>query len=216
MKRRRGNLPWVSMVEAPAKVLSWIDLPASLGKRGAGRAREPLAIYRRLLTLLIATLDEFAGLPWIDRAGSFFGHVDREDQWGFYGPGEPKEGKRLHNGWRLDPPDLIIQDELHLISGPLDTVAGLYETVLDWLSSHEQGDKVIRPKIVASTATVRRADQQIQALFDREHTEVFRRGRTGGTTSSPGRWRPATARRGFMSVSRRRARARSWYSCGRS
>ena len=131
------------------------------------------AIYRRLPAFLIATLDKFAGLPWIDRAGSFFGHVDREDQWGFYGPAEPREGKRLHNGWRLDPPDLIIQDELHLISGPLGTVAGLYETALDRLSSREQGDKVIRPKIVASTATVRRADQQIQKLFDREHTEVF-------------------------------------------
>ncbi len=131
------------------------------------------AIYRRLPAFVIATIDKFAGLPWVDRAGTFFGHVDREDAWGFYGPAEPGEGRRLHNGWRLDPPDLVIQDELHLISGPLGTVAGLYETALDRLSSRELGDRVIRPKIVASTATVRRAGQQIQALFDRERTEVF-------------------------------------------
>ncbi len=131
------------------------------------------AIYRRLPAFIIATVDKFAGLPWVERAGTFFGHVDREDQWGFYGPAEPKDGKKLHNGWRLDPPDLVIQDELHLISGPLGTVAGLYETALDRLSSREQEGKVIRPKIVASTATVRRAGQQIQALFDRDRTEVF-------------------------------------------
>ena len=131
------------------------------------------AIYRRLPAFLIATVDKFAGLPWVDRAGAFFGHVDREDQWGFYGPAEPGVGKRLYNGWRLDPPDLVIQDELHLISGPLGTVAGLYETVLDRLSTRVRDGATIRPKIVASTATVRRAEQQIEALFDRDKTEVF-------------------------------------------
>ncbi len=131
------------------------------------------AIYRRLPAFLIATVDKFAGLPWVERAGMFFGHVDREDQWGFYGPAEPREGARLYGGARLDPPDLIIQDELHLISGPLGTVAGLYETALDRLSSRVQDGAVVRPKIVASTATVRRAGHQIQALFDRDKTEVF-------------------------------------------
>jgi hypothetical protein len=131
------------------------------------------AIYRRLPAFLIATVDKFASLPWVERAGAFFGHVDREDQWGFYGPAEPGVGKRLHNGWRLDSPDLIIQDELHLISGPLGTVAGLYETIIDRLSSRVLDGATVRPKIVASTATVRRAEQQIQALFDRDKTEVF-------------------------------------------
>lgn len=131
------------------------------------------AIYRRLPAFVIATVDKFAGLPWVDRAGAFFGHVDREDDQGFYGPAEPGKGKRMHNGFRLDPPDLVIQDELHLISGPLGTVAGLYETALDRLSSRVHDGGVIRPKIVASTATVRRAAEQIQALFDRERTEVF-------------------------------------------
>jgi hypothetical protein len=131
------------------------------------------AIYRRLPAFLIATVDKFASLPWVDRAGTFFGRVDREDQWGFYGPAEPGVGKRLHNGWSLDPPDLIIQDELHLISGPLGTVAGLYETIIDRLSSRMLDGYIVRPKIVASTATVRRAGQQIHALFDRDKTEVF-------------------------------------------
>ena len=165
----------------PDVASGWVYLVAShVGEDCAFTGDRPLpvvvvddAIYRRLPAFLVATVDKFASLPWVERAGAFFGHVDREDQWGFYGPVEPKEGKRLHNGWRLDPPDLVIQDELHLISGPLGTVAGLYETALDRLSAREQDGKVIRPKIVASTATVRRAGQQIQALFDPERTEVF-------------------------------------------
>lgn len=131
-------------------------------------------IYRRLPAFLIATVDKFASLPWIGSSGAFFGHVDRyEPERGFYGASEPGRGRPLGNGHRLDPPDLIIQDELHLISGPLGTVAGLYETAIDLLSSrpHEQG--FVRPKIVASTATARRAEKQIAALFDRTETAVF-------------------------------------------
>src|SRR6266404_5957776 len=73
----------------------------------------------------------------------------------------------------LDPPDLIIQDELHLISGPLGTVAGLYEVAIDQLATRQIGDKRVRPKVVASTATVRRASDQIEALFDRRETSIF-------------------------------------------
>ena len=131
-------------------------------------------IYRRLPAFLIATVDKFAALPWVGETGAFFGHVDRfEDGVGFYGAAEPSEGRPLGNGWSLDPPDLIIQDELHLISGPLGTVAGLYEAAIDQLASRRYKDRVVRPKIVASTATVRRATDQIEALFDRQTTSIF-------------------------------------------
>ena len=106
--------------------------------------------------------------------GAFFGHVDRfEDGVGFYGAAEPGEGRPFGNGWSLDPPDLIIQDELHLIAGPLGTVAGLYEAAIDQLASRGSGENRVRPKIVASTATVRRAADQIAALFDRGQYEYF-------------------------------------------
>ena len=131
-------------------------------------------IYRRLPAFLIATVDKFAALPWVGETGAFFGHVDRfRDDLGFFGAAEPGEGSPLGNGWSLAPPDLIIQDELHLISGPLGTVAGLYEAAIDQLASRKVGDHVIRPKIVASTATVRRASDQIEALFDRSSTSIF-------------------------------------------
>ncbi|HJP67496.1 MAG TPA: DISARM system helicase DrmA [Sphingomicrobium sp.] len=131
------------------------------------------SIYRRLPAFIIATVDKFAALPWKGEAGAFFGHVDRYDGSGFYGAADPRSGKALDNGFALDPPDLIIQDELHLISGPLGTVAGLYEAAIDRLASRHEGGRMVRPKIVASTATVRRAHDQIKALFDRSKTEIF-------------------------------------------
>jgi hypothetical protein len=132
-------------------------------------------IYRRLPAFLIATVDKFASLPWVGETGAFFGHVDRfAEKIDFYGANDGRrEGRPLDNGWKLDPPDLIIQDELHLIAGPLGTVAGLYEAAIDQLASRRIGEQRIRPKIVASTATVRRATEQISALFDRGKTSVF-------------------------------------------
>ena len=67
----------------------------------------------------------------------------------------------------------MIQDELHLISGPLGTMAGLYETVIEALCSRDVDGRRIKPKIVASTATVRHAREQIQAIFARSVTQVF-------------------------------------------
>jgi hypothetical protein len=61
------------------------------------------------------------------------------------------------------PPDLILQDELHLISGPLGTIFGLYETAIDSLCSH----RGVPPKIIGSTATIRRAEDQVRGLFNR-------------------------------------------------
>ena len=131
-------------------------------------------IYRRLPAFLIATVDKFASLPWVGETGAFFGHVTRFlSGVGFFGAAEPHQGQPLWNGWELEPPDLIIQDELHLIAGPLGTIAGLYETAVDRLATRFRGEQRVRPKIVASTATVRRADRQVAALFDRGTTAIF-------------------------------------------
>ena len=129
-------------------------------------------IYRRLPAFLIATVDKFANLPWVGETGGLFGRVERHDAEGFYGPTRPGRGAALRDG-RLPAPDLVIQDELHLISGPLGTMVGLYETAIDALSGAELGAEGPRPKIIASTATVRRAQRQIQALFGRTAVEVF-------------------------------------------
>jgi len=131
-------------------------------------------IYRRLPCFLIATVDKFAALPWTGQVGGFFGRVSRYDKKrGFYGPCDGAgEGAPLPGGC-LPAPDLIIQDELHLISGPLGTMAGLYETAVEELCVREVEGRAIRPKIVASTATVRRATHQIRALFNRMEVELF-------------------------------------------
>jgi len=128
-------------------------------------------IYRRLPCFLIATVDKFAAMPWTGLVGAFFGRVDRYDQNGFYGPCEKDRGRPLPAP--PQPPDLIIQDELHLISGPMGTMVGLYECALDELCSRVIDGKRVRPKIVASTATVRRAENQIQALFNRREVDIF-------------------------------------------
>ncbi len=127
---------------------------------------EPL--YRRLPCFIIATVDKFAAMPWTGKVGGLFGRVQRFDRAGFYGPMDPGVGAMLPSAG-LPPPDLIIQDELHLISGPLGTMVGLYETALEELAVRDG----VRPKIVASTATVRRAESQIRALFDRGEVRIF-------------------------------------------
>ncbi|WP_437202052.1 DISARM system helicase DrmA [Planctomicrobium sp. SH664] len=129
-------------------------------------------IYRRLPCFLIATVDKFAAMPWTGEVGAFFGRVQRADSEGFYGPCHPSTGRPLPVD-SLPPPDLVIQDELHLISGPLGTMVGLYETALDELATIEKDGHTIRPKIIASTATVRRAESQIRALFNRRQVDVF-------------------------------------------
>jgi len=97
------------------------------------------AVYSAHPTLVIATVDKFASLPWRAETAHLFNRHD-------------EDGPR--------PPELIVQDELHLISGPLGTLTGLYETAVDVLAD--------RPKVVASTATIRRAADQGRALFDRQ------------------------------------------------
>lgn len=140
-------------------------------------------IYRRPPSLLIATVDKFAQMPWKGATQMLFGKVTAVcDRHGFLSPeiddgqshpsrnGLPSVKNRPHACLR--PPDLIIQDELHLISGPLGSMVGLYEAAVDELCSWEVEGQKVRPKVVASTATIRRAPDQIQKLFVRK-LEVF-------------------------------------------
>jgi hypothetical protein len=136
-------------------------------------------IYRCLPALLIATVDKFAQMPWNGATQMLFGQVDKRcSRHGFHSPDlEDKDQHRAVGSFPqarslpqrpLRPPDLIIQDELHLISGPLGTLVALYETVVDRLSTWEVDGKLVRPKVVAATATIRRAAQQVSALFMRQ------------------------------------------------
>ena len=133
-------------------------------------------IYRRLPCFLIATIDKFAALPWVGKTSALFGNVSHYQLAGgsavagFWGPAEKTTGLTIPHG-RLLPPELVIQDELHLISGPLGTLAGLYETVIERLMRPTPESPP--PKIIASTATVRRAEAQIRALFGRSQARVF-------------------------------------------
>jgi hypothetical protein len=147
----------------------------------AARNREGLPVlfvdeqvYRELPSFVIATVDKFAMLPWRGETGMLFGRVHARQGKTFAGPLDslPKGADLLPDGLR--PPELIVQDELHLISGPLGTMVGLYETAIEALATHTGADsKVARPKILASTATVRRAREQIHALFGRASTAIF-------------------------------------------
>ena len=148
-----------------------VNFECDFARRGLPIVAVDEPIYRRLPAFLIATVDKFASLPWVGKAGALLGGAERHDAAGFYGAAEPGKGTRLATP--LPPPDLVIQDELHLISGPLGTMAGLYETAIEALCVREIDGRAVRPKIVASTATVRQAKDQIQALFARPMTQVF-------------------------------------------
>jgi Helicase conserved C-terminal domain len=141
-------------------------------------------LYRLLPAFVISTADKFAQLPWKGPLHLLFGHVHRRcTRHGYRSPDLDKVGQREERDSHqrtgtlppattvecvpLRPPDLIIQDELHLIAGPLGTLVGLYETAIDRLASWTVDGKLVRPKVVASTATVRRAAEQVHALFDR-------------------------------------------------
>lgn len=97
------------------------------------------ALYGEPPTILIGTVDKFARMAWLEEPGVFFGSAGQA------------------------PPSLIIQDEMHLLAGPLGTTVGIYESAIEalcWLGG-------ARPKILASTATIRDAARQTQSLFGR-------------------------------------------------
>ena len=141
-------------------------------------------IYRYTPALVIATVDKLAQLPWRGFAGALFGRVREQcPRHGYrHDDLDAKTGCRAkHNakaGWpavtsrpvvRLRPPDLIIQDELHLISGALGTTVGLFESAVDELCTWTGPvGTPVGPKIIASTATTKRAREQVRGVFGRE------------------------------------------------
>lgn len=131
-------------------------------------------IYRELPAFIVGTVDKFAMLPWRAEAGMLFGRVAAFKGRAMieHGDAPPRGAVRLPYG--LPPPELIVQDELHLISGPLGTLVGLYETAIEELSTRTSpGGMISKPKIIASTATVRRAAEQVRALMGRRDVRAF-------------------------------------------
>lgn len=135
-------------------------------------------IYHRPPTMMIATVDKFAMMAWRGQVRTLFGRVGQEcarhgllwqgaDCNGNHqaSKGLPSSKVKVINSIR--PPDLIIQDEFHLISGPLGTMVGLYETAVDELCGWTLNGKTVKPKIIASTATVRKAKEQVNNVFMR-------------------------------------------------
>lgn len=127
-------------------------------------------IYQEVPDFLVATVDKFAMMPWRGEAGMIFGRATHIDEQRAYGVMHAVPGKAQVLPEGLRPPELIVQDELHLISGPLGTMVGLYEAAVDYLCERRSdGDGATHgPKVVCSTATVRRAREQIRALFGRD------------------------------------------------
>ena len=135
-------------------------------------------IYLKCPSLLIATVDKFANLPFVPKCASLFGNVDVVHPIYGYGrratfeaPLRQRHSNRrigikpeeLHNVAGFSPPSLILQDELHLIEGPLGSMVGAYEMAVDVLS-----DNGLKPKYIASSATIKEAGSQVGTIFRRD------------------------------------------------
>lgn len=114
-------------------------------------------IYRHPPSLVIGTADKLAMVAYRPDAGALFGT-------------NVTGGNAQRHSY---PPGMIIQDELHLISGPLGTMYSLYEGIFERLCSYEQNGVLIKPKLIASTATIRGAEDQVKALYARTTTSLF-------------------------------------------
>ena len=112
------------------------------------------SIYKKRPTFLIGTIDKFVQLVWKPEARSLFGLG--------------ADGERI-----VSPPSLIVQDELHLISGPLGTLAGLFEALVEELCLQNIDSKIVKPKIISATATINQFNEQALALFGREEARLF-------------------------------------------
>lgn len=154
-------------------------------------------VYRRAPSVVIATVDKFASLTYEPGSATLFGNVDHyHARLGYYRegappwPGQPPTLPQSHppdpRGSKamrvsvlpLAPPSLVIQDELHLIDGPLGSMVGAFETVVDALSTDANG--LASVKYVASTATVSHAEAQVRSVFNRELSVFPTPGRLAG------------------------------------
>lgn len=111
-------------------------------------------VYSEKPSFILATVDKFARMAWKPEARAIF-NLDAA-------------GNRIG-----PPPALIIQDELHLISGPLGSMVGLYEPVIEELCTDRRNLVAVKPKIIASTATTRKYANQIFALYGRPEVTLF-------------------------------------------
>jgi hypothetical protein len=98
-------------------------------------------IYESPPTFLLATVDKFARLQFNPEAGRLLG---------------------LNTPFRQ--PSMIIQDELHLLSGPLGTTVAVFDAVIQVLLQKDG----TAPKIIASTATIRASQEQVRGLYGRD------------------------------------------------
>lgn len=136
-------------------------------------------IYAKCPTIILSTVDKFARLPWDVNTNTLFGRVDRKcsrDGYVAIGAKHPKhrktanlEAATITTVKPFLPPELIIQDELHLITGPLGTVYGAYETIIEDMCTYDG----IKPKYVVSTATIKNAGNQAKSLYARKNTTQF-------------------------------------------
>ncbi|WP_243858416.1 helicase-related protein [Mycobacterium sp. DL440] len=165
--------PWCGTKMGPVRKAKGQDTPGyvrsgnkivfrcidDLCRYGGGKKSLPVHvvdedIYDTRPSIVIGTVDKFATMAWQPDAGSLFGLNSH--------------GERV-----FSPPGLIIQDELHLISGPLGSMVGLYEPVIDDLTTDRRDGVTLPAKIIASTATARRYEDQIMGLFGRNEVALF-------------------------------------------
>lgn len=136
-------------------------------------------IYAKCPTIILSTVDKFARLPWDVNTNALFGRVNRKcSRHGYIAIGAKHAKHRRTASLPAAeikpvkpflPPELIIQDELHLITGPLGTIYGAYETIIEDMCTHDG----IKPKYVVSTATIKNADNQAKSLYARNTTKQF-------------------------------------------
>lgn len=152
---------WVRSGEHATVMIRCSDASCEYGSDPRQPGKPPLPVvvidedlFDQAPNLVIATVDKFAMLTWKPEARTFFGLDD--------------QGSRVSG-----PPSLIIQDELHLISGPLGSMVGAFETLVEEFCIDRRCEPPVVPKIIASTATISRAESQILAIYAREDVFLF-------------------------------------------